>query len=155
MAHSAKCDRDGCNEPTPWDMASIQFADHEFCSPNCAREAFESLTVRSGTVTLHDPQFAVDRDTLPPAVEGDDVNIERRVYGNEEAKEAIDEIEMLYPREFRVTQDNRTNIKVYGETKVRLDAVKRDGETWDECLTRLVQLDRATQVPTDEAAADE
>jgi len=37
----------------------------------------------------------------------------------------------------------RVNIKIDRETKTMLDERKRDGETWDECLTRLVQLDRA------------
>jgi len=37
----------------------------------------------------------------------------------------------------------RVNIKIDSETKAMLDERKRDGETWDECLTRLVQLDQA------------
>jgi hypothetical protein len=40
----------------------------------------------------------------------------------------------------------RTNLKLSRETKRQLDSVKRDGETWDECLQRLVQLHRATEV---------
>lgn len=40
----------------------------------------------------------------------------------------------------------RTNIKVSRETKRALDDAKREGETWDECLRRLVQLDQATRV---------
>lgn len=41
---------------------------------------------------------------------------------------------------------SRTNLKVDTETKATLDECKRDGETWDECLRRLAQLDRATRV---------
>jgi len=39
----------------------------------------------------------------------------------------------------------RQNIKVSGKTKTMLDESKRDNETWDDCLQRLVQLDRATR----------
>jgi hypothetical protein len=42
--------------------------------------------------------------------------------------------------------DGRTNLKCSEETKRQLDSVKRAGETWDECLQRLVQLHRATEV---------
>lgn len=41
---------------------------------------------------------------------------------------------------------SRTNLKISQKTKEALDEVKRDGETWDECLMRLVQLDRATRM---------
>lgn len=40
----------------------------------------------------------------------------------------------------------RSNLKIDTETKAALDSVKRDGETWDDCLIRLVQLYRATEV---------
>lgn len=39
----------------------------------------------------------------------------------------------------------RANLKISAETKAELDDVKRDGETWDDCLRRLAQLDRATR----------
>jgi len=39
----------------------------------------------------------------------------------------------------------RVNLKMGSNTKVELDKCKRDGETWDECLRRLAQLDRATR----------
>jgi hypothetical protein len=41
---------------------------------------------------------------------------------------------------------SRTNLKIDRETKRTLDDVKRQNETWDECLRRLAQLDRATRV---------
>ena len=40
----------------------------------------------------------------------------------------------------------RQNIKVAEETKDMLDDSKRDNETWDDCLQRLAQLDRATRM---------
>jgi hypothetical protein len=40
----------------------------------------------------------------------------------------------------------RVNLKINEETKTELDECKQDGETWDECLRRLAQLDRATRV---------
>ncbi len=45
---------------------------------------------------------------------------------------------------------SRTNLKVSRETKRALDETKREGETWDECLMRLVQLERATQISIEE-----
>jgi hypothetical protein len=44
---------------------------------------------------------------------------------------------------------SRTNLKIDRETKRTLDDVKRQNETWDECLRRLAQLDRATRTPAD------
>ncbi len=43
---------------------------------------------------------------------------------------------------------SRVNLKISKETKRQLDQVKRD-ETWDECLRRLAQLDRATRQSDD------
>lgn len=40
----------------------------------------------------------------------------------------------------------RVNLKVASQTKDVLDIAKRDDETWDDCLQRLAQLDRATRV---------
>lgn len=40
----------------------------------------------------------------------------------------------------------RVNLKVGKETKAELDSVKREDETWDECLQRLAQLERATRL---------
>lgn len=41
---------------------------------------------------------------------------------------------------------SRTNLKIDRETKAMLDECKRPGETWDECLQRLAQLDKATRL---------
>lgn len=50
---------------------------------------------------------------------------------------------------------SRTNLKLSQDTKNALDEVKKDDETWDECLMRLVQLERATRLATDrEGEAD-
>lgn len=43
---------------------------------------------------------------------------------------------------------SRANLKIDRETKAALDECKRDGETWDECLQRLVQIDRSTRLDT-------
>jgi hypothetical protein len=40
----------------------------------------------------------------------------------------------------------RAQIKMDRETKALLDDCKQDGETWDDTLRRLAQLDRATRV---------
>lgn len=40
----------------------------------------------------------------------------------------------------------RVNIKVNEETRGLVKEAKRPDETWDECLRRLAQLDRATRV---------
>ena len=41
---------------------------------------------------------------------------------------------------------SRATLKIHGDTKEVLDECKRSGETWDECLQRLAQLERATRV---------
>lgn len=45
-----------------------------------------------------------------------------------------------------ISDMGRVNIKTSKETKEILDECKRDGETWDDCLRRLAQLDRATRI---------
>jgi predicted CopG family antitoxin len=39
----------------------------------------------------------------------------------------------------------RKTLKIHPETYEALEDAKRDDETWDECLSRLAQLDRATR----------
>jgi len=41
---------------------------------------------------------------------------------------------------------SRTSIKCDRETRQKLKQIKRDDETWDECLLRLAQLARATEL---------
>lgn len=45
---------------------------------------------------------------------------------------------------------SRTSIKCSAGTRDELREIKRDGETWDECLRRLAQLARATQMGGDD-----
>jgi hypothetical protein len=40
----------------------------------------------------------------------------------------------------------RTSIKCSAETRALLAEAKGENETWDECLRRLAQLDKATRV---------
>jgi hypothetical protein len=44
----------------------------------------------------------------------------------------------------------RTSIKCDANTRTLLREVKRDGETWDECLRRLGQLAKATELEADD-----
>jgi len=44
----------------------------------------------------------------------------------------------------------RTSIKCSADTRADLREVKRDGETWDECLRRLGQLAKATELEADD-----
>jgi len=44
----------------------------------------------------------------------------------------------------------RTSIKCAADTRDALREVKRDGETWDECLQRLGQLAKATELEADD-----
>jgi len=52
---------------------------------------------------------------------------------------------ILYPIRVDAAM-GRQNIKVSEKTKTMLDDSKRDNETWDDCLQRLAQLDRATRL---------
>ncbi len=101
-ADSKTCDNENCDSPTPWDMISIRLGDHSVCSPDCARELLEASSGTPMKVTLHDPQYALDRD-LVPSVDETSVNVERRVTGYDDALRAIDHLEeMLSHIEFRV-----------------------------------------------------
>lgn len=104
-ANDGTCDNSGCDEVTSWDMALIMFDGKWFCSPDCAREHLEEMDTAPQSITLHDPQFAVSRDELPPAVGKEDVDIQRPVTGMEDAFTAIQEIESMYPAKFRVVMD--------------------------------------------------
>lgn len=94
------CARKGCSEPTPWDMACIVFDARAFCSPDCAQQQLEALDRVPESVTLHDPQFAVDRAGHPYA-NADDVDIVYQVDGREDARMTIRECESIHPYEFR------------------------------------------------------
>jgi len=45
---------------------------------------------------------------------------------------------------------SRTSIKCAADTRALLREVKRDDETWDECLQRLGQLAKATELDADD-----
>jgi len=98
------CDCAGCDEPTPWDLPSVRLDEHEYCSAECAREAYAAMPAGDHpvTITLHDPQYAVDRDELPPAVGDTDVNIECECWSADEAAAAFDDMLAMFPHEFRV-----------------------------------------------------
>lgn len=100
--HSETCDNDDCDEPTPWDMISIRLGEHSVCSPDCARALLDATNGSPMKVTLHDPQYVLDRDQFPGVAE-DAVNIERRVTNRSDAIVAIDQLEqMLGDITFRV-----------------------------------------------------
>lgn len=94
------CANDACDHPTPWDMEAVVFNDTWYCSPDCARTALDSPDESPQKIRLHDPQFVIPRDAMPPEVASDDVYIERRVLGLKDARRAVDEIEEMFPSEF-------------------------------------------------------
>lgn len=97
------CARDGCDEPCPWDMSAIVFDDETVCcSPDCALTVLEGVEETPETVTLHDPQFVVDRDRL--GVGGDVVDFVHEIGEMPEAEEAIREAAMLHEPRFRVSE---------------------------------------------------
>ena len=100
MMPNATCASEDCSEPTPWDMACIIFDGRAFCSPACAREVLDGLGRVPETITLHDPQYAVDRDELP-GVDSADVDITRDVTGLGDARQAIEECAEMHSCEFR------------------------------------------------------
>ncbi len=94
------CHRDTCEEPLPWDMAAVAINQtNVYCSPDCARAAFNGITDYD-TVTLHDPQHHAGR---PDGVRDDAVDIGREVVDREDAKAAISACEDWYPGAFRPT----------------------------------------------------
>lgn len=55
----------------PWDMPQVRVDGVSFCSTDCATKYIESEDVTPTEITLHDPQFYVDRSQFPP-MGGDD-----------------------------------------------------------------------------------
>jgi len=94
------CSHDDCNEPTPWDMVAIVVEGQWFCSPACAVDALGVSKSPPETVTLHDPQYRVDRDELPD-VSAEAVDITRSVIGMVEAKQAIKDTREMVGGQFR------------------------------------------------------
>lgn len=95
------CSRERCDEPCPWDMAAIIF-DHETvcCSPACAEVVLEGLDTPPKTVSLHDPQFTVDRGDLPN-VDDDDTVLHYSTETFDDAESAITDAADLHTPRFR------------------------------------------------------
>jgi len=98
------CDNDGCSEPTPMDMPAIVMGGFWFCSPTCAHEKISTLPAMMKHLTLHDPQFAMERDEFPEGVSDDDVGIRWVIENKEVALDLLEEIEEEFPGPFRVTE---------------------------------------------------
>lgn len=102
---STTCDSTDCEEPTAWDMVSIDIGDESYCSPECARSALSERDEIPSSITLHDPQLHVSRENLPD-VDDDHVNITRQVTSRDDALKAVDEAAEMYPGEFRGVEDS-------------------------------------------------
>lgn len=100
-----ECARLDCDELTPFDMAAIAVDGDVYCSPKCVRVALESVRGHPydipSEITLLDPQNHVDKSPLP-GVDETEMVLTRRVKGLPDAERAVDEIEQMYPGEFRV-----------------------------------------------------
>lgn len=103
--HGGTCENTDCDEPTPWDMVSIIFDQRAFCSPDCARQALESVETAPESITLHDPQFQVSRADLPAGVGEGDVDISRPVTSVDDGVAGLEAAEEMYPGTFRVALD--------------------------------------------------
>lgn len=97
------CAAEDCDEPTPWDMASVKLDDLAYCSPECAKSALSDMSTAPTMVTLHDPQYVSDRSTV--GVDEGSVDIERDVTDVDDAKDAIETAADLYSAPFRVQID--------------------------------------------------
>lgn len=96
-AFTDTCQRDDCQQPTPWDMSAVAINQtNVYCSPECAVRDIEATTFES--VTLHDPQYSADR---PVTVADDVVDVGRPVDGVVDATRAIAELTEWMPGEFR------------------------------------------------------
>ena len=95
------CSNPDCDQPMPWDMAAVGLTPETVCcSPDCARKALHTLDESPETATLHDPQGAVDRESI--GVDEDAIDIVWSV-GDGDIDAAIRQVESLYPGEFRIT----------------------------------------------------
>lgn len=97
---TSTCARAHCRESTSEELAAIQINGNSVCSPDCARAYLSARDAAPDSITLHDPQFAVARDEVPD-VSADQVSMVRRVADRADARAAIDEIETMFPTEFR------------------------------------------------------
>lgn len=94
------CDNPDCDNITPVDMVAIRIDSQTFCSPDCARIHLQTISEIPDSVVLQDPQFVVPRDDLPDT---DDTSIGIRfdVTDKSDALTALNEIETMYPHDFR------------------------------------------------------
>jgi len=97
------CSRPDCEEPTPWDMLAVVVGGAWCCSPACALDHLDTLETPPETVTLHDPQYRVDRDGLPGG-SSKAAHIRCDVVGMAEAIEAVRDAGELFPGQFRVAR---------------------------------------------------
>jgi len=138
-----ECVVENCTQPTPDDMPAIEVDGVRCCSPECAREWLGTVASPSH-IGLHDPQFQAPRDAF--GVDKSVTYISTAVDSTVGAHDAVDTIADAVQGPFRAAESPpRSNIKVSKPVLRQLQAVKEDSETWDECLSRLAQLDRATQ----------
>jgi hypothetical protein len=84
-------------------MAALVLGGAWCCSPACALDHLDTLETPPETVTLHDPQYRVDRDGLP-GVSSKAAHIRCDVAGMAEAIEAIRDAGEMFPGQFRATR---------------------------------------------------
>lgn len=86
------CHSDTCSESLSPEQPAITINQtHALCSPDCAYDFLDTINLTFKNVTLHDPQFEVDRKPLP--VHEDTVAISRPVNSRSDAKEAVETID--------------------------------------------------------------
>lgn len=101
MVTEDTCHKDTCENPLPFDMPSIFIDSDLYCSPECATEALDSITQTPSRVGARDPQYQVDRDTLPNVAE-DEISIHREVTDAADARAAVVELAEMFNGPFRV-----------------------------------------------------
>jgi hypothetical protein len=111
LPDSDTCSCAGCESSTPWDMQAVVLDGTWCCSPACALDHLDTLETPPETVTLHDPQYRVDRDGLP-GVSSKAVHIRCDVVGMAEAIEAVRDAGELFPGQFRVARADTEEIDV-------------------------------------------
>lgn len=100
MPEDGVCDNDDCTEPTPWDMMAIHLGEEWVCSLDCARSYLDTMDTAPETISFHDPQHSVSRETFVD-VPTDAVGVTISVDDIEETKDAIDELDDIIDIESR------------------------------------------------------
>jgi len=83
-------------------MAGIILFEEVYCCAECAKEGLNDMPDVPGEVTLHDPQYVVDREEI--GLDSQTVDITRK--GPESARTKIEQIDELFSGVYRVTPDN-------------------------------------------------